>query len=118
MRQHRRVSFAAPFVMVVTAACGSSPRHEPIHDNPPPPQTPEKAPEKPTDKPTEKPDDPPTSPVALDVDHCKALVDGASCATEGESCHITDGCGVMGYRCEAGAWKRLMKYCNPPPPKR
>ena len=91
MRQQRRISFAAPFVMVVTAACGGPAKQTPVHDNPPAPNTP------------------------LRVEECKALTREASC-TGRQTCHIADGCGLNGYECRGGQWHEQLSLCNPPPP--
>ena len=43
---------------------------------------------------------------------------GESCLIDGLTCLDTenaDGCGLNGHRCEDGAWRELMTYCNPPP---
>lgn len=88
------MSFAAPFVMVVTAACGGSgSKTPPIHPNPPGP-------------------DPKTQNA------CSADVkpDGACTADEKCSVPSADGCGLNGYQCRDGKWSEMMTACNPPPP--
>ena len=94
MRQHRRVSFAAPFVMVVGAlgACGGAKKPEPLHDNPPGPQT-----------------------AKLTPEQCKEIQHDAPCAPD-DRCEIATGCGLNGYECRDGKWHELMTLCNPPPP--
>ena len=93
MRLTRRTSFAAPFVMVVTAACGGPAKREPIHDNPPQPQdTPEAA-----------------------IERCKATQRDTACEPD-QRCHIADGCGLNGFECRDGKWHEQMTLCNPPPP--
>ncbi|MBL0219817.1 MAG: hypothetical protein IPQ07_38880 [Myxococcales bacterium] len=98
MRQQRRISFAAPFVMIVTAACGGPAKQTPIHDNPPQPQP-----------------QPQTTPTELTAEQCKAITHDSPC--EGtQSCHIADGCGLNGFECRDGKWQEQMLLCNPPPP--
>jgi hypothetical protein len=55
---------------------------------------------------------PPASPS------CPAKIEeGQECSSEGQVCDPRNDCGFNGWRCETGKWKKLMKYCNPPPPK-
>ncbi len=93
MRQNRRVSFAAPFVMVVGAlvtGCGGAKKPVTISQNPPPP-----------------------SPMS--IQECQALVEGAAC--EGtESCSIDPDC-PTGFTCQEGKWVKHQVACNPPPPQ-
>jgi hypothetical protein len=92
MRQHRRVSFAAPFVMVVTAACGGPKTKG--HDNPP---------------------DPKVDPSQLGPEACKQIQNGERCATDGDRCEISKDCGLNGFECTGGKWQEQMTMCNPPP---
>lgn len=92
MRHRRRVSFAAPFVMVVgtLAACGA-PKPSPVHDNPPSPLPPKRT-----------------------VEQCQQIVAETPC--EGaESCQTETDCG-SGFKCRDGKWQRAEMACNPPPP--
>jgi len=92
MRQYRRVSFAAPFVMVVTAACGHA---EKGHDNPPSPKL---------------------EQSQLTPEVCKQIQPGERCDTNGEHCETGESCGIHGFECTDGKWKEQMNLCNPPPP--
>jgi hypothetical protein len=96
MRQTRRVSFAAPFVMVVgalAAGCGGATKPAPIHDNPPAPQPPPKR----------------------TVEECKAIAPDSACDGE-ERCDIEMDCPQF-LLCHDGTWHMVQTACNPPPPR-
>ena len=90
MRQHRRIAFAAPFVIVVTAACGGA--KTPVHDNPPDPKR-----------------------GALNAEACKLIQPGERCETNGERCDSDPDC-PTGFDCVDGKWQERKVACNPPPP--
>lgn len=100
MRLARRVSFSAPFVMVVgsLAACGPAKSPEPLHRNPPPPES------------GPRPDS-----AKRSVEECKEIRRDTPCVGD-ESCDIQPGCGLNGWQCREGKWHEMMKLCNPPPP--
>ncbi len=102
MRETRRVSFAAPFVMVVgtLAGCGGPKTSEAVHANPPPPEI----------KPGSE-----SPPKQLTVEECKAITRGTACEPE-QRCEIASGCGLNGWQCRDGKWQEMMMLCNPPPP--
>jgi hypothetical protein len=88
----RRLSFAAPFVVVV--ACSGASKPAPV---------------------IAPPDRPSTS--GLSSDECKALVADSPCTQDGATCNIEgDGCGLIGYTCRSGTWSSDYVACNPPPP--
>jgi hypothetical protein len=93
MRQYRRLSFAAPVVLVVgaLAGCPAPKKPEPIHDNPPAPQ-----------------------PTKRTVEECKAITPGTACEGD-ESCAIDTDC-PTGFQCVDGTWQEAKVACNPPPP--
>lgn len=95
MRQLRRMTFAAPFVMVVTAACGSG--AGPGHTSGASPGG---------------------HPAPISEAQCKEITHGSACAA-GAACEIatSDGCGLRGWKCEDGKWHEQMLLCNPPPPQ-
>lgn len=96
MRQARRVSFAAPFVMVVgalAAGCGGAKKPEPIHDNPPAPEHPKRT-----------------------VEECKAIVPDSACEGD-DRCEIDPDC-PSGFQCRDGKWQQVQTACNPPPPSK
>ena len=102
MREQRRVSFAAPFVMVVgtLAGCGGAKKTEQLTHNPPQPET-QRGPE--------------GTPKQLSVEECKAVERDTACEPE-QRCEIATGCGLNGWKCRDGKWREMMTLCNPPPP--
>ncbi|MEO7094882.1 MAG: hypothetical protein ABI175_16605 [Polyangiales bacterium] len=91
MRQLRRTSFAAPVILVVTAAC-SGPAKKPVLDNPPQPQ-----------------------PQAKHTpEECAAIVPDSACEAT-DRCDLASDCPAS-FECRDSKWQKVMAACNPPPP--
>ena len=47
---------------------------------------------------------------------CESLKAGDSCWIEGSACEFENAtnCGLNGYHCDDGEWRRSIRYCNPP----